>query len=62
MVNDCEALLDSKDALGGSLNWADDTAMSEWDGVTMSDDRVTAVNLRDQGLDGTISGGTGQTQ
>ena len=60
LVNDCEALLDSKDALGGSLNWADDTAMSEWDGVTMSDDRVTAVNLRDQGLDGTISGALGR--
>ena len=56
LVNDCEALLDSEDALGGSLNWADDTAMSDWDGVTMSDDRVTAVNLRDQGLDGTIPG------
>ena len=24
LVNDCEALLDSEDALGGSLNWADD--------------------------------------
>ena len=60
LVNDCEALLDSKDALGGSLNWADDTAMSDWDGVTMSDDRVTAVNLRDQGLDGTISGALGR--
>ena len=60
LVNDCEALLDSKDALGGSLNWADDTAMSDWDGVTMSDDRVTAVNLREQGLDGTISGALGR--
>ena len=29
LVNDCEALLDSEDALGGSLNWADDTPMSD---------------------------------
>ena len=60
LVNDCEALLDSEDALGGSLNWADDTAMSDWDGVTMSDGRVTAVNLRDQGLDGTIPAALGR--
>ena len=59
-MNDCEALLDSEDALGGSLNWADDTAMSDWDGVTMSDGRVTAVNLRDQGLDGTIPAALGR--
>jgi Leucine-rich repeat (LRR) protein len=59
-VNDCEALLDSEDALGGSLNWADDTPMSDWDGVTMSGDRVTAVNLRDQGLDGMISAALGR--
>ena len=54
LVNDCEALLDSEDALGGSLNWTDDTAMSDWDGVTISDGRVTAINLRDQDLDGTV--------
>ena len=60
LVNDCEALLDSEDALGGSLNWADDTPMSDWDGVTMSDDRVTAVNLRDQGLDGMIPAALGR--
>ena len=60
LVNDCEALLDSEDALGGSLNWADDTPMSDWDGVTMSGDRVTAVNLRDQGLDGMIPAALGR--
>ena len=60
LVNDCEALLDSEDALGGSVNWADDTPMSDWDGVTISGDRVTAVNLRDQGLDGTISAALGR--
>ena len=59
LVNDCEALLDSKDALGGSLNWAA-LPMSDWDGVTMSDGRVTAIDLRDQGLDGTIPGALGR--
>ena len=59
LVNDCEALLDSKDALGGSLNWAA-LPMSDWDGVTMSDGRVTAVDLRDEGLDGTIPGALGR--
>ena len=61
LVNDCEALLDSKDALGGSVNWAA-LPMSDWDGVTMSGDpmRVTAINLRDQGLDGTIPGALGR--
>ena len=60
LVNDCEALLDSEDALGGSLNWTDDTAMSDWDGVTISDGRVTAIDLRDEGLDGTIPGALGR--
>ena len=64
LVNDCEALLDSKDALGGSLNWTDHThtPMSDWTGVSMSGDpmRVTAVMLRDQGLDGTIPAALGR--
>ena len=62
LVNDCEALLDSEDALGGSLNWADDTPMDDWDGITTNGDpmRVTAVNLRDMGLDGTIPGALGR--
>ena len=60
LVNDCEALLDSEDALGGSLNWANDRLMSDWGGVTMSGGRVTAIDLRDQGLDGTIPGALGR--
>ena len=61
LVNDCEALLDSKDALGGSLNWAA-LPMSDWDGVTLSGDpmRVTAIMLRDQGLNGTIPASLGR--
>ena len=34
--------------------------MSDWDGVTISDGRVTAINLRDQGLDGTIPAALGR--
>ena len=64
LVNDCEALLDSKDALGGSLNWTDhtQTPMSDWTGVMISGDpmRVTAIDLRDQGLDGTIPSALGR--
>ena len=64
LVNDCEALLDSKDALGGSLNWTyhTQTPMSDWIGVIMSGDpmRVTAIDLRDQGLDGTIPSALGR--
>ena len=62
LVNDCEALLASKDALGGSLNWTDHshTPMSDWDGLTISDGRVTAINLRDQNLDGTVPAALGR--
>jgi Leucine-rich repeat (LRR) protein len=64
LVNDCEALLDSKDALGGTLNWDAGTAVAGWDGVTVSDDtmRVTQLWLRDKGLDGTISAALGRLE
>ena len=58
LVNDCEALLDSKDDLGGSLNWTDDAdnPITGWEGVAVSGDpmRVTSVWLRGKSLDGTI--------
>ena len=54
LVADCEALLDSEDALGGSLNWDVETDIMEWDGVTVEDERVTKLRLRGMGLDGTI--------
>ena len=61
LTNDCEALLDAKGDLGGSLNWDTDTAMDDWEGVTMNDDgRVSEVWLRDEGLDGSVSAALGR--
>ena len=59
LVSDCELLLRSRDTLAGSatLNWRDDVAMSEWDGVTLSGtpERVTRLELQWKGLDGEIA-------
>ena len=45
LVSDCEALLTARDALAGSasLNWTADTAIENWDGVSLggSPSRVT---------------------
>ena len=60
LTNDCEALLDAKGDLGGSLNWDTDTAMADWEGVTMSDGRVSGIWLRDEGLDGSVSAALGR--
>ena len=67
--NDCEALLDSKDALGGSLNWAEDMPINDWDGIqghsmfpSLSGDpmRVTALHLQKGDLDGMIPDALGR--
>ena len=59
LVSDCELLLRSRDTLAGSatLNWEEDEAMSEWDGVTLSGtpERVTRLELQWKGLDGEIA-------
>ena len=59
LVSDCELLLRSRDTLAGSatLNWREELAMSEWDGVTLSGtpERVTRLELRNKGLDGEIA-------
>ena len=60
LTNDCEALLDAKGDLGGSLNWDTDTAMDVWEGVTMSDGRVSEVWLKEKGLDGSVSAAFGR--
>ena len=35
LESDCQILLDSEDALGGSLNWDVGTDIMEWDGVNI---------------------------
>ena len=60
LTNDCEALLDAKADLGGDLNWDTDTAMADWEGVTMSDGRVSGIWLKDEGLDGSVSAALGR--
>ena len=58
LVADCEALLEARDALvgSGSLNWAADIAMTQWEGVRLSGTpgRVTRLTLDQKGLSGTI--------
>ena len=58
LVDDCNDLLTARDTLAGtaSLNWSNDTAMSEWDGVRLggSPQRVQYLLLTDQDLNGSI--------
>ena len=57
IVGDCEALLASRDALGGdkSLNWSEDISIGEWQGISIFKGRVEVLYLVDQGLTGTIT-------
>ena len=59
LVADCYTLLGLKDTLRGnstqSLNWDKELDMGGWDGVTVSDSRVTALNLRSKGLAGSLT-------
>ena len=57
---DCQTLLDSEDALGGSLNWDAGTDIMDWDGVTVDGGRVTNIYLKDMGLDGMIPASLGR--
>ena len=56
MVDDCNVLLDAKDALAGTatLNWSKNLGMTDWDGITLSAGRVHRIILTDQDLDGVI--------
>ena len=58
LVSDCDALLSVRDALGGNgtLNWSADTPIVDWDGITVTGriQRVTALDLSDRQLAGTI--------
>ena len=57
IVGDCEALLASRNALGGdkSLNWSEDLSIGEWQGISIFKGRVEVLYLVDQGLTGTIT-------
>ena len=61
---DCETLLGLRDALSGTtlLDWAADTPIEDWDGVTVSGSpkRVTELALDESGLNGEVPGGLGQ--
>ncbi len=56
LVSDCEALLAGRDTLAGTatLNWAADTPIADWDGVTVNGTplRVTRLWLFDKNLSG----------
>ena len=66
LARDCEALLESRDALAGTatLNWSADTPITDWDGIRGgrypslegTPPRVTRLYLHGRGLNGTISG------
>ena len=58
LISDCEVLLAARDTLAGSatLNWAEDTPIAEWDGVSIegTPERICQLNLRREGLTGEI--------
>ena len=64
LAADCETLLGLRDALSGTtlLNWATDTPIEDWDGVTVSGSpkRVTELALDESGLNGEVSRGLGR--
>ena len=64
LVADCETLLSMRDALAGTvlLNWAAETPIADWDGITVggSPMRVTGLELDDIGLNGEVSSGMGR--
>ena len=58
LVRDCTVLLDTMDTLAGTatLDWSATTTISSWEGVTLnaSSTRIAALDLDDEGLDGSI--------
>ncbi len=63
-ISDCEALLEGRDTLAGTatLNWAEDTPITQWNGVGLggTPQRVTRLKLAGKGLDGTVSSELGR--
>ena len=58
LVSDCETLLEARETLAGTatLNWSENTSISDWDGVTVggTPERVTELVLKDKQLTGQI--------
>ena len=56
LVKDCETLLGMKGAIRGSgkLNWWTGRSIEKWDGVQLSGNRVTGIDLTGFGLNGII--------
>ena len=59
LMGDCMALLAARDTLRGTatLNWSVDTAIADWDGVTVSSTtpkNVTGLDLSEESLTGSI--------
>ena len=57
LVSDCATLLASMSTLAGasgSLDWSADSAVSEWAGVIIANNRVSILDLRAKDLDGAI--------
>ena len=56
LLEDCKALLNSRDALGGTaaLNWSSDTLITGWQGITVAGNppRVTQLELDRERLTG----------
>ena len=61
IVADCEALMSSRDTLGGNiaLNWHENLSIDEWQGVELADGRVVGIDMSHLGLTGTIAGELG---
>ena len=62
LVADCETLLGFKDELAGdaALNWNTSLPISDWEGVTVENDRVTVLDLYRQRTDRAHTGRVGQ--
>ena len=58
LISDCVALLGARDTLAGTatLNWATDTSITQWEGVSLGGTprRVTRLNLDGKDLSGMI--------
>ena len=58
LVDDCNTLLAAKAMLAGTASslddWSAGTAIADWTGITVASDRVSALSLTNQGLNGMI--------